>query len=99
MKSILTALALGLTLSVGNAWADAKADCEKQAVSKDGKPLAGAAKDAKMKKCMTDAGAAKAPATDAKADCEKQAVSKDGKPLAGAAKDAKIKKCMADAKK
>jgi hypothetical protein len=32
--------------------AAAAADCEAKAVSKDGKPLAGAAKAASMKKCM-----------------------------------------------
>jgi hypothetical protein len=102
MRKIVSALSLALLMSVGNAWADAKADCEKKAVSKDGKPLAGAAKDASVKKCVKDAGgaaAAAAPAGDAKADCEKNALSKDGKPLAGAAKDASVKKCLADAKK
>ena len=99
MKTIISALTLALMMSVGNAWADAKADCEAKALSKDGKPLHGAAKDAKVKACMKDAGgAAPAAAVDAKAKCEKEAVSKEGKPLAGAAKDAKIKKCMADAK-
>jgi hypothetical protein len=99
MKTIVSALTLALMMSVGNAWADAKADCEAKAVSKDGKPLAGAAKDAKVKKCMKDAGgAAAAPASEAKAKCEKEAVSKDGKPLAGAAKNASVKKCLADAK-
>ena len=37
----------------------AKADCEAKAVSKDGKPLAGAAKTAFMKKCEKDAAAKK----------------------------------------
>ena len=98
MKTLLSALALALTMSVGNAWADAKADCEAKAVSKDGKPLAGAAKDAKIKSCMKDAGAgaAAAPAGDAKGACEAKAVDKNGKPLHGAAKDANIKKCMKD---
>ena len=31
------------------------ADCEKKAVSKDGKPLAGAAKSSFMKKCVAEA--------------------------------------------
>jgi hypothetical protein len=62
-------------------------------VSKDGKPLAGAAKTAFMKKCSGDA----KPAAKAN-DCEAKAVSKDGKPLAGAAKAASIKKCEKDAK-
>jgi hypothetical protein len=73
----------------------ADAGCEAKAVSKDGKPLAGAAKAASIKKCEKEAGAA-APAA---ASCESKALSKDGKPLAGAAKAASIKKCEADAKK
>ncbi len=72
----------------------ADASCEAKAVSKDGKPLAGAAKAASIKKCEKEAAAA-APAAPS---CESKAVSKDGKPLAGAAKAASIKKCEADAK-
>ncbi len=70
----------------------ADASCESKAVSKDGKPLAGAAKAASIKKCEKET-APTAPS------CESKAVSKDGKPLAGAAKAASIKKCEADAKK
>lgn len=55
-----------------------------QAVSKDGKPLAGAAKTAFIKKCKREA-------------CEPKAVSADGKPLAGAAKNSFLKKCQAGA--
>jgi len=66
------------------AFAD-QAACEAKAVSKEGKPLYGAAKDASIKKCMGDA---------KPNDCEAKAVSKEGKPLYGAAKDASIKKCM-----
>ena len=68
------------------------ADCEAQAVSKTGKPLAGAAKNAFMKKCQ--GGSAAAPSA-----CEGKAVGKNGKPLAGAAKKAFMKKCEADAAK
>ena len=82
------------SLFIANA-AFADASCEAKAVSKDGKPLAGAAKAAFIKKCEKDAAAA-APAA---SSCESKAVSKDGKPLAGAAKAASIKKCEADAKK
>lgn len=99
MKSILSALTLALMLSVGHAWADAKSDCEAKAVSKDGKPLAGAAKDAKIKSCMKDAGAAAAPAApaaDAKGACEAKAIDKNGKALHGAAKEANMKKCLKD---
>jgi hypothetical protein len=80
MKRILLA-ALISTFAVGSAMA---ATCESQAVSKDGKPLAGAAKSSFMKKCKSDA-------------CAGKAMSKDGKPLAGAAKDSFMKKCETDA--
>ncbi len=80
MKRILLA-ALISAFAMGTAMA---ASCESQAVSKDGKPLAGAAKTSFVKKCKADA-------------CAGKAVSKDGKPLSGAAKDAVMKKCEADA--
>jgi len=63
--------------------------CEAKAVSKDGKPPAGAAKAASIKKC--EAAAAAAPS------CADKAIDKNGKPLAGAAKDSFMKKCEADA--
>ena len=72
----------------------AASDCEARAVSKAGKPLAGGAKAAFMKKCEADAKGTK----DSGSGCEAKAVSKAGKPLAGAAKAASIKKCEADAK-
>ncbi|HET6719349.1 MAG TPA: hypothetical protein VFH22_06860 [Rhodocyclaceae bacterium] len=98
MKTLFSALTLALLMSVGVAHADVKADCEAKALSKDGKPLAGAAKDTKVKKCMADAGAAAAaPASAAAADCEAKAVDKNGKKLAGAAKNAFMKKCEKDA--
>lgn len=71
----------------------AAGNCEAKAVSKTGKPLAGAAKTAFMKKCEGDNAAA------APSGCESKAVSKSGKPLAGAAKTAFMKKCEADAAK
>jgi hypothetical protein len=58
----------------------AQETCDSKAVSKDGKPLAGAAKTSFMKKCMADS-------------CEPKAVDKNGKPLAGAAKTSFMKKC------
>jgi uncharacterized membrane protein len=67
----------------------AGSDCEARAVSKDGKPLAGAAKTSFIKKCVAESGTA--------SGCEARAVSKDGKPLAGAAKASFIKKCETDA--
>lgn len=74
--------------------AAAASDCESKAVSKDGKPLSGAAKASFIKKCEADAkgGAAKG------SGCAEKAVSKDGKPLAGAAKTSFMKKCEADSK-
>ena len=97
MKAITVLAALLFSV---NAYAQAPASaqnpqqaCEAKAVSKDGKPLSGAAKNSSMKKCMADAGAG---STDTKkADCEAKAVSKDGKKLSGAAKNASVKKCMA----
>ena len=47
--------------------------CESKAVSAEGKPLHGAAKNSFVKKCKKDA-------------CESKAVSAEGKPLHGAAK-------------
>ena len=89
MKKTLI-VALLAAFAAGNALA-ANADCEAKAVSKDGKPLAGAAKTSFIKKCEADA--------DAASSCEAKAMSKDGKPLAGAAKTSFVKKCEADAKK
>lgn len=80
MKTILFA-ALISSFAFGSAMA---ATCDSQALSKDGKPLAGAAKSSFVKKCKADA-------------CAGKAVSKDGKPLFGAAKDASTKKCETDA--
>jgi len=99
MKKLLISAALVFASQFAFAQAAAPTgDCEAKAVSKAGKPLAGAAKTAFMKKCMADAGgapaAAGAPVT---SGCEEKAVSKSGKPLAGAAKNAFIKKCEKDA--
>jgi hypothetical protein len=78
MKWIAIAALVSL-FAVGPAMAQ-DATCETKAVSKDGKPLAGAAKTAFLKKCKQDA-------------CEPKAVDKNGKPLAGAAKTSFMKKC------
>ena len=84
MKKIIVALSIALSFALPTfAFAD-QAACEAKAVSKEGKPLYGAAKDASIKKCM---GVAQANG------CEAKAISKDGKPLYGAAKAASIKKC------
>ena len=53
MKKTLIIAALA-AFAAGGAFA-ANADCEAKAVSKDGKPLAGAAKSSFMKKCEADA--------------------------------------------
>jgi len=58
--------------------------CETKAISKDGKPLAGAAKTAFTKKCKANT-------------CESKATGKDGKPLSGAAKSSFMAKCEKDA--
>jgi len=56
--------------------------CESKAVSsKDGKPLAGAAKTSFMAKCKREA-------------CEPKAIGSDGKPLKGAAKNSFMAKCQ-----
>jgi hypothetical protein len=80
MKRIMIAALLTL-FAAGSAMAQS---CETKAVSKDGKPLAGAAKTSFMKKCKLEA-------------CEGKAVSKDGKPLSGAAKNSFMAKCDKDA--
>ena len=93
MKYLLSTAALLFASQLAFAQAPAATpmanDCAARAISKQGKPLAGAAKTAFMKKCETEAG--KPAATSS--DCEQKAVSKDGKPLYGAAKAAFIKKC------
>ena len=76
MKSILFAVLISF-FAVSSALAQT---CESKAVSKDGKPLAGAAKTSFIKKCKEDA-------------CEPKAVNKDGKPLSGAAKNSFMVKC------
>lgn len=81
MKRIILA-ALITSFAIGSAMAQTA--CEIKAVSKDGKALAGAAKNSFVKKCKLDA-------------CESKAVSKDGKPLSGAAKNSFMAKCEKDA--
>ncbi|MBA3033787.1 MAG: hypothetical protein KKF85_07240 [Gammaproteobacteria bacterium] len=98
MKYLLSTAALLVASQLAFAQAPAAAsmanDCAARAISKDGKPLAGAAKTAFVKKCAGEAGKPAA----APGGCEAKAVSKDGKPLHGAAKAAFIKKCEKDAK-
>jgi len=80
MKRIVLAL-LVTAFAAGSAMAQTA--CETKAVSKDGKPLSGAAKTSFVKKCKEDA-------------CAAKAVSKDGKPLSGAAKTSFMTKCEKD---
>ena len=89
----LSAVAVALFMCAGVAHAADAAVCEKQAVDKNGKSLAGAAKTASIKKCM-GAGAAKG-ASPAVTGCDAKAAEKR---LAGAAKSSFVKKCVADAK-
>ena len=76
MKRIILA-ALLTSFAIGTAIAQS---CESKAVSKEGKPLHGAAKISFVRKCKRDA-------------CESQAVSKEGKPLHGEAKASFVAKC------
>lgn len=94
MHKIIAAVFLAVfSFSLAFAQAPASTDCESKAIDKNGKPLAGAAKSAFMKKCAgaTNAGSAGS-------DCEAKAIDKNGKPLAGAAKSASIKKCEGESK-
>jgi hypothetical protein len=81
MKRILLA---ALVLSLNFAFASAQETCESKAVSKDGKPLAGAAKSSFLKKCKRDS-------------CLAKAVGSEGKALAGAAKRSFMQKCQREA--
>ena len=89
----LSAAVVALFLCAGVAHAADAAACEKQAVDKNGKALAGAAKNASIKKCM--GGGAAMSASPAAASCDAKAAEKK---LAGAAKTSFVKKCVADAK-
>ena len=82
---LIAALVFSLCSAV--AFAQTPTGCEAKALSKDGKPLAGAAKTSFVKKCQADI----------KAACEAKAVSESGKKLSGAAKNSFMQKCEADA--
>jgi hypothetical protein len=82
MLRITWCVALLLMFSGGATFAQEA--CETKALSKEGKPLAGAAKTAFVKKCKADT-------------CESKAMGKDGKPLSGAAKSSFMAKCEKDA--
>jgi hypothetical protein len=83
MRMILAALALVSMTGL----AHAGEACEAKAIDKNGKPLAGAAKNSFVKKCEKESGGSA---------CAAKAVDKNGKPLAGAAKNSFIKKCEKD---
>jgi hypothetical protein len=83
MKGVALAILVSvfaLSSMTAPASAQSMSACEAKAVSKDGKPLSGAAKTSSIKKCIKDS-------------CESQAVDKNGKKLAGAAKTSFLKKC------
>jgi hypothetical protein len=61
----------------------AQESCDSKAVTKEGKPLVGAAKASFVKKCKVDS-------------CESKAVGSNGKKLSGAAKTSFMKKCEAE---
>ena len=77
MKTIFVAILLSV-FSLGSAMA--QETCESKAVSKDGKPLAGAAKASFIKKCKKDA-------------CDPKAIGSNGKKLSGAAYKSFMTKC------
>jgi hypothetical protein len=77
---VISAFAIGT--AIGPAAAQGMpGSCESKAVGKDGKPLAGAAKNSFMAKCKREA-------------CAPKAVGSDGKPLKGAAKTSFMQKCQ-----
>jgi hypothetical protein len=80
----MKALALAILISCVAASGALAQSCEVKAVSKDGKPLSGAAKTSFVNKCKKDT-------------CEAKAVSAEGKKLSGAAKNSFIKKCESEA--
>ena len=79
-------VAVVFALFAASAFAQTSPSCEAKAVSKDGKPLVGAAKASSIKKCQAEL----------KAACEAKAVSESGKKLSGAAKTSFLKKCEAE---
>ena len=80
---LLAALSLSLALSLNLSVASAQETCESKAVSKEGKPLAGAAKTSFLKKCKRDTSQVKAVS--------------NGRALAGAAKKSFMQKCQREA--
>jgi len=83
IAALVAAFAVGTALAQAPAPAPSGESCEAKAVSKDGKPLSGAAKKSAMAKCKKDA-------------CEPKAVGSDVKALKGAAKNSFMKKCISE---
>jgi hypothetical protein len=81
IAALVAAFAVGTALAQAPAPAPTGDTCEAKALSKDGKPLSGAAKTKSIAKCKRD-------------ECTPKAVSAEGKPLAGAAKKSFMTKCM-----
>ena len=81
MKRILFAMTIML-LALGSAMA--QETCESRAVSKSGKPLAGAARMSFIHKCKRDT-------------CEAKAIGSSGRKLSGAAKRSFMRKCETSA--
>ena len=77
-------MSLSLALSLNLSTAFAQETCESKAISKEGRPLAGAAKTSFLKKCKRDS-------------CQAKAVGSNGRPLAGAAKKSFMQKCEREA--
>jgi len=80
-RILLAALVLSLNLSAATF---AQETCESKAVSREGKPLAGAAKTSFLKKCKRDT-------------CQVKAVGSNGRALAGAARKSFMQKCEREA--
>lgn len=102
-KKLLGMFAIGLFSVFAASQASAAAgNCEANAVSKDGKPLAGAAKNAFMKKCEAESkgGAADAPKATTQQqkmkDCNAEAKTKA---LKGDERKAFMKSCLSADKK
>lgn len=78
-RLVIAALLSVLAIS----WAAAQETCDARAVSKDGKPLVGAAKTSFVNKCKVDA-------------CEVRAVGTNGNKLSGAARTSFMSRCKAE---
>lgn len=90
---LLSSLAVAQAPVSSAATAPGAQGCASRAIDKNGKMLAGAAKNSFMKKCEADS------MDPVSRSCEAKAMGKNGKALAGAAKSAFMKKCVADAPK